>query len=407
MMLTRRMQYQAIANLRVGIKCKLSVAKFDDDLRSAAQAIIANPDNADQAMSNALSGYKNAQIILQAIFQCKPSKNGDKSTSMSLAEIAPDLKPIRYLWKNWIPLGMITLFGSIPGAGKSMIALDLCKRIIHGEDWPDGTSNTFRGRKVIYVDAELVPQITLARASAWSMDTTKLYMLMPEPNDIIDLARESDRDRLVEMVNEINPALVVIDSLSSISCKGENAVEDVRQILSFLNALAGDSDIGLVLIHHLRKRNPLALMDLVTQDDFRGSSHIIAMCRSVMALSIIQTSKERDPNGPRRLDIVKNNLNRIPDPMGIVFKPLHPAGVIIEYTDAPKQYHDPTEIERCIEWLQTILHDNPMSISELADEQIYSRSMIFRARERIADQIENTEGNKSPDNKWRLAKQHA
>ncbi len=401
-MLTRRMQYQAIANLRVGMKSELPVAKFDDDLRAVAQAIIADSENADHAMASALNGSKNAQIIMQSILQCKPGKNGSKIKSMSLAEIAPDLAPIRYLWKNWIPLGMITLFGAMPGAGKSMIALDLCKRIIHGESWPDGEPNTFNGRKVIYVDAELVPQIALARASAWNMDMTKLYMLMPEQIDVVDFTRESDRDHLVEMVHEINPAMVVIDSLSSISSKGENAVEDVRQILSFLNALAGDYGIGLVLIHHLRKRNPLAFMDLVTQDDFRGSSHIIAMSRSVMALSIIQASKERDPNGPRRLEIIKNNLNRISDPMGVVFKPMHPAGVMIEYTDPPEKYHEPSEVERCIEWLLATLASGPMSISELEDEQLYSRRTILRARERIADKIENTQGHQAPDNKWKL-----
>jgi len=402
--LTRRMQYQAIANLRVGIKTDLPVVKFDDDLRSVVHAIVSDPENADQVMSRALSGCKNAQNIMQAILQCKPGKNGNDRKSPSLAEIAPGLKPIKYLWKDWIPLGMITLFGAMPGAGKSMIALDLCKRIIHGENWPDGAPNTFKGRNAIYVDAELVPQITLARASSWNMDFTKLYLMMPEPNEMIDLTQESDRDRLVEMVHEIEPAIVVIDSLSSISSKGENSVEDVRNILSFLNALSGDYGIALMLIHHLRKRNPLAFMDLVTQDDFRGSSHIIAMSRSVLALSIIQTGKERDPNGPRRLDIVKNNLNRIPDPMGIVFKPLHPEGVMIEYTDAPERFHEPSEVERCMEWLIDILEPSPMSIGELVDEQLYSKNTIIRARERMAEKIENTEGNKSPANKWTLAK---
>jgi hypothetical protein len=401
-MLTRRMQFQAIANMRVGIKSELQIAQFDDDLRGIAQSIIIDPDNADQAMERALLGCKNAQIIMQSILQCKPGKNGSRDKSVSLAEMAQDLQPIRYLWKNWIPLGMITLFGAMPGAGKSMIALDLCKRIIHGEDWPDGESNMFKGRKVIYVDAELVPQITLARASAWSMDMTKIYMLMPEQNDMIDLMRENDRDRLVEMVHDVKPILVVIDSLSSISSKGENAVEDVRQILSFLNALAGDYGIGLVLIHHLRKRNPLAFMDLVTQDDFRGSSHIIAMSRSVMALSIIQSCKERDPNGPRRIEIVKNNLNRIPEPMGVVFKPMHPSGVLIEYTDPPEKYREPSEVERCMEWLIETLSSGPMSISELEEEQMYNRRTIIRARERMADKIENTKGHQAPDNKWKL-----
>jgi transcriptional antiterminator len=77
---------------------------------------------------------------------------------------------------------------------------------------------------------------------------------------------------------------------------------------------------------------------------------------------------------------------------------------MIEYTDAPERYHEPSEVERCMEWLVDMLGSGPMSISELADEQLYSKSTIIRARERIAEKIENTEGNKSPGNKWQLMK---
>jgi predicted transcriptional regulator len=78
---------------------------------------------------------------------------------------------------------------------------------------------------------------------------------------------------------------------------------------------------------------------------------------------------------------------------------------MIEYTDAPEHYHELSEVERCMEWLINLLESGPMSVTELIDEQMYSRSTIHRARERMAEKIENTEGNKSPYNKWKLVKE--
>jgi hypothetical protein len=403
-MLTRRMQIQAIADVRAGFQIDLDPSTFDQPYLAIFGAV----RNAQQlgldttsAIMVSLNGCKEANLIIQEILGLQPG-NGHWNFK-SLADIAKSLKPIEFLWPCWIPRGMLSLLGAVPGAGKSFVALDLCKRIIHGNPWPDGSPQTAIGAPCIYVDAELVPQLTNERASAWEMDTSRLYLQMPRPNDIIDLTREQDRDDLVEMVHALHPALVVIDSLGSISTKGENSIEDVRSILSFLTALANDYNTALVLIHHLRKRNPLAMMDLVSIDDFRGSSHIIAMARSVMALSIIKTGPDPDRNGPRRLEIIKTNLNRYPEPLGVDFLPLEPRGVILDYGSCPQQWHDPSEVERCMTWLLDFLSTGPMSIASLEEERMYSRSTIIRARERLGSKVENTEGRQSPDNKWKLA----
>ena len=70
---------------------------------------------------------------------------------------------------------------------------------------------------------------------------------------MIDLSDDYDRDRLVEWAWTKRPALIVVDSLSSVSSKGENNVEDVRGIFSFLVRIALDYQCCMLLIHNLRK----------------------------------------------------------------------------------------------------------------------------------------------------------
>ncbi|HNS52696.1 MAG TPA: AAA family ATPase, partial [Anaerolineae bacterium] len=218
----------------------------------------------------------------------------------------------------------------------------------------------------------------------------------------------ADRDRLVEMALQLQPALIVVDSLSSISSKGENNVEDVRELLGFLNQLALDAQCGLLLVHHLRKRAPLPMMDTLTVDDFRGSSHIIAMSRSVMGLSIVQTGPEPDRNGPRRLEIVKTNLARYPEPIGVHFVPMHPKGVLIQYTAQPPQaYKQPTKTDECSEWQLRILEEagplKPQEIVERAEAEGFSQRTVYRSREKLGGQIVDTDGHKHPENRWALA----
>ena len=408
-MLTRRMQIQAIADRLAGLGDGSRHPPFDEleePWRSVYRAVVESPAGLEKpAVLAALADRPDRDAVLGAILAAVP---GERLAFPSLRDIAGSLPPIRWLWPAWIPLGMITLLGAVPGAGKSYLALDLARRVIAGEPFPDGSPQPLSGASVIYVDAESVPQILSERARLWQMDTSRLYLMRPAGRLFIDFGDGADRDRLVEMALQLQPALIVVDSLSSISSKGENNVEDVRELLGFLNRLALDAQCGLLLIHHLRKRSPLPLMDTLTVDDFRGSSHIIAMSRSVMGLSIVQTGAEPDRNGPRRLEIVKTNLARYPEPIGMQFVPMHPKGAMIQYTAQPPQaYKQPTKTDECSEWLLRTLEEagplKPQEIVERAEAEGFSQRTVYRSRERLGEQIVDTEGHKHPENRWALA----
>ena len=269
-----------------------------------------------------------------------------------------------------------------------------------------GSCSRRAGACVVYVDAEAVPQLLNQRALQWQMDSSRLFLLLPQPGEMIDFGQARDQDRLVEMVSALSPDLVIIDSLSSISTKGENNVEDVRLVLGYLNLLAQDFDIGLVLIHHLRKGSSLqARLWDVSIDDFRGSGHIIAMSRSVMGLSVVQAQAEPDRNGPRKLEIIKTNLGAYPSPLGFEFAPLQPAGVFLKWGSAPQPYQEPTQLEKCKAWLESLLRLSteplkPRQVIEQGEEEGYGRSLIYRAREELANSIQNTHGRQHPHNAW-------
>jgi len=320
-----------------------------------------------------------------------------------------ELPEIEWLWPGWVPRGMLTLFGAMPSAGKSYVALDLARRVIQGSSFPDGAPVGEPG-SVIYVDAENAPQIHNRRALAWGMDRSRLYLMRPEETRLmIDFSDAYDRDRLVEWAWTVRPSLVVIDSLSSITTRGENSVEDVRALFAFLNRLALDYRCALVIIHHLRKPNAqLPPPKSLTFHDLRGSSHISTMSRSIIGLHWVRTGPQPNMNDPRRMDVLKTNLSAYPEGIGVRFLPMEgdPGVAEIVYGAPPESYHEPTGQDECAAWLLELLEQHgPLPSDQavtLGRKAGFSRPMVYRARRQLGARVIDTVGARRAHNQWAL-----
>jgi hypothetical protein len=301
--------------------------------------------------------------------------------------------------------------------GKSILALDLAGRIITAAGWPDGAPAARPGANVIYVDAENIPEVHNERALAWALPREKLYLLLPREEDVlVDLSRSKYQELLVQMVYRLEPALVIVDSLGAAMGKGENAVEDVRGVFGFLAGLSQHHSVGVLIIHHLRKAGAgqLPCFETIDPDQIRGSSHIAAMSRVVWGLTQVQASARPDPNGPRKLQVIKSTLARQPEPLGVTLEPLpgSAAGrerVRVTYdAHAPEPYRAPTERDAAAGGLVEYLENEgkPVSPKVVIAEALdagFSRAALYRARELLEGEVVNTRGFRSSDNRWRLA----
>ena len=335
----------------------------------------------------------------------------DPSRFPSLEELAEELEPIQWLWEDWIPLGMIAMLGAVPGGGKSLVALDLARRIFTGEGFPDGADIPCPGAPVVYVDAEAVPQLTNERAERWGMDRSKLFLMLPVTSRMfIDFGESEDREYLWELVERVQPGLVIVDSLSTISSRGENDIQDVREIMAFLNQIARQQQCGLLLVHHLRKSGGTRERDgIVGIEDLRGSGHIVAIARSVLGLSIVQTGPKIDRNGPRRIEIIKTNLGPYPAALGVEFVSIAGGGVELRYGEPPVLYKAPTTADACEEWLIGLLEEcgepiKPREVVELGKKAQFGKTLIYEVRDRMEGegQLVNTRGRKDSRNLWAL-----
>lgn len=323
------------------------------------------------------------------------------------SEITP-VEPT-WLWESWIPRRFLTLLGAEPKTGKSWFALDLARVAISGGKWPDGQPAA-GGGTVVWVEAEGVLDMTLSRATRMGVDLRRWWPIKPPKADILDLTGGYGRDDLIELVQQTQPDLIIIDSLSGITTKGENNIEDVRRLMAFLVTLAEDFDAALVLIHHLKKRDRAQLsLPGLGLADFRGSGHITAAPRSIIGLSVQSPAGGSIvKNGPRRLEVVAASLCQAPDPMGLTMQDQPGGGMTLVYGAAPEG-EQATVGGSCADWLVEILQANgpmrPKDVLDLADAEGYERSMVFRARRKLLESgvLANTLGEKHPKNEWKVA----
>lgn len=413
-LLTERLMLEALADRLAGLPTRFSAEYFAEPWLTCWLALDHAPaelpvHERSQLLARALEGHPDRGDILGKILAVRVNYKRDYE---SMSVLGDRLSPIEWLWPDVLPRGFLTVFGAAPGSGKSFVSLDLAWRVINAQAWPDGSPMIRPGANVLFVDAEAVPQIHHQRALNYGMDLSRLYLMLPDKGEMIDLAEEKYRWRLVEMVLDLEPELIIIDSLSSIHSRGQNNVEDVRGLLNFLTQLAEMANCGLLLIHHIRKPGGGQQMELFKPNlaDLSGSGHVTAMARCVWGLHVVQTGPDPDPNGPRHLEVLKNTMGKNGKKFGFDFVPAphYPGEVVIQWTmEPPKQFREEKEVSpaTCADWLTGLLVDaeepmRPADVVRLAKEAGFSRALVYRARAALGTLIEDTNNGKPPNNRW-------
>ena len=475
-------QMQAIVDKVSGAgKAPVPLAAFDDPWRKIYFCVTRAGDftEAEMMLYRAARDIEDGKWLARDLTNMLP--HGDTFTAYpSLEEMSRNFADVRWLWPSWIPRGMVTLLGAAPGMGKSLVALDLARRIISGEPWPDGQAGLpqadYVGNRVLIVDAEGAPALLNQRAREWQLDGRQLFLLAaqepagpnePRPSreqrernelgegELIDLATSGHQALLLEMCRTLRPALVVVDSLAAATTGGETSIEGARAILGFLATVAREHDLGLLVIHHLRKRATGARANYrPAADDLRGSSHLSAAARSVLVLSMATRTGSAGPGltppvppvpteipvtgrspstagvqgsaaegsealgplageslggaGPRRLEVVKTNLCRLPPSLEVVLEEGDGAVPRLRYSQVPPDAPPPlTQTELCARWLLQYLEaegpQKPGDVVRVAADAGFARRTLYRARQAArAVVVDLGTGPRDPHKRWDL-----
>ena len=169
----------------------------------------------------------------------------------------------RVLGGGLVP-GSIVLLGGEPGIGKSTLTLQ--------------TMLNLTDKRVLYVSGEESAHQLKMRAERLSADGG----FTTDNNDNFLILCENSLEAIFEHIKEIQPELIIIDSIQTISTEdvesSAGSIAQVRECASALLRFAKTSGVPVILIGHITKEGTLAgpkilehIVDTVIQ--FEGDQH--------------------------------------------------------------------------------------------------------------------------------------
>jgi RecA-family ATPase len=239
--------------------------------------------------------FINRKDIAQLVLEAKDRQQGHQYQSLdAAARLAMERPEVHWLIKNLIPYGDMSIIGGRPKVGKTRLAVALVAAILTGDEFI-GFGSTEQTCPVLLVTDDQADGDT-----ADMLDSLKIWSharLKWSPHFRVN---ENDLDKLLADIKANPGALVVVDSLRSITRSlgcGENDPE-MGACLYDLKQSVLEAGGSLVLIHHANKTN-----DLIGVEALSGHSAIAGAANTVITLHYC-------PDGDGKID-KQNNQRRL------------------------------------------------------------------------------------------------
>jgi len=313
-----------------------------------------------------------------------------------------EMKLTRWLWRNRVPLGALTVFFGMPDTGKSSVAIDVVSRITRGVRFPDSTAEPAAPGDVLMFVAEddkattAVPRLVVAGADLSRVHFATFVERNGRRNDF-ELDRDIDTLRATLESNP-NIRLLVFDPLASyLGNVKKNAESDMRKLLLGLRNLAEHTGVAVIAIDHFNKNSDQAALHRLS-----GSQSLGAAPRAVWGFV-------RDPEDETKRIMMHAKLNLVSDqdksnilyssksiPLQIEGQESHmPA---IEWGETTKRQLDDVlrsdvsegQLERAKKTLLAQLEKDGPTLSDESDEKLtaagFSDVTIRRARSALGNE---------------------
>lgn len=178
--------------------------------------------------------------------------------------LASDLtmKGVRWLWRQRIPVGELTMLEGDPATGKSTLTIDIAARTSRGWKMPPAKlrekHQKSRPRNVLILSSEdtwqttILPRLTLAGAD--------LQRIIRPDSNKSDMEFPRDIAYVKTLIAYRNVKLVIIDPLMAFIGSSESFAENVaRKGLTALRDFAEEADVAALMVRHFKKSKDTAI----------------------------------------------------------------------------------------------------------------------------------------------------
>lgn len=243
----------------------------------------------------------------------KPTKpaSGDERVPVSIRGSDVRIRPVRFLWRPWLPLGKVTILAGAPGQGKSQLAAFMAAATTNA-GFTDGDVMTPGSVVILTAEDDLAdtvaPRLLACGADMKRWEAIVMRRTMPRGVTADGLIKlPGDLDTLHARLHAGDVRLVVFDPVASFVGREHSTYvnQDVRDVLDPLAALAAAYDVAVVLVMHLNKGEGKTWATKI------GESHAFqAIARTVVAVAPDPDDEDGDDGDDKIMAPTKANLVR-------------------------------------------------------------------------------------------------
>ena len=174
------------------------------------------------------------------------------SRARSFAEIGVDEPD--WLWRGFVPAGLLTIVIAPPGTGKSLWGVDLAARVSRGDAMPDGSPGGLAAPVILAALEDSAECSVGWRLRAANADLPNVIDGSSGPDgDGLELT--PDHVAWLRSAVDAHPGVraIIIDTLAQAATKSITNAASLKSMLKPLMRLAADTGTAVVLIAHTRK----------------------------------------------------------------------------------------------------------------------------------------------------------
>lgn len=178
----------------------------------------------------------------------------DAGRDATAADLVKANAGTRWLWPNWIPLGVLTLLTAEPSTGKTRLGLDLTRRIALGLEWPDGQPMDLGDRRpvVLWIPADNQHSELSDAPTAFGFPAETIILNTTVGNLYggTELQQADQLDDLEARIIRQQPAMVIIDTITNTSELKSQDSSDAKRQYKPLQDIAKRTGTAIVCVTH-------------------------------------------------------------------------------------------------------------------------------------------------------------
>lgn len=110
------------------------------------------------------------------------------------------------------------------------------------------------------------------------------YLDAAKQGQFLDLDTREGAMLINQVVKDVNPDIVVFDTLMSFRRDDENSSQSTRDMMTRLQFIADNNNVAVIATHHLRKSDKRERNQSIDQDEIIGSSALVRLASSAFIM---------------------------------------------------------------------------------------------------------------------------